>query len=303
MISLIIPFFNEVQNITPLIREIDEAMGTLHYEYEIVFVDDGSTDNSSSQVKKDGEKNNKIVLCTHKKRRGKGEALQTGIAKSKGDIIVFMDGDLQDDPRDIPRFLKEIEKGAQFVNGSRKIRKDNSVIRFYSELVNGFLKIFMDSPFTDINCGFKTFKREILTDIPLYGNNFRFLPLAAFYKGYAVAEIEVSNRPRIHGVSKFGIGKLLIGIFDTLTAYFLYRFAQNPLHFFGTIGAVAFGMGFIISFYLAIERIFFNVLLYRRPLLQLGIVLIIVGIQIIMTGIIGELIVYLHKKNQNKINK
>lgn len=298
MISLIIPFFNEGENITPLIREIDEAMGTLHYEYEIVFVDDGSTDNSSSQVKKNGEKNNQIVLCTHTKRRGKGEALQTGITNSCGEIIIFMDGDLQDDPHDIPHFLKKIDEGASFVNGVRKIRKDNSIIRFYSGLVNGFLKVFMDSPFTDINCGFKAFRREILTDIPLYGNNFRFLPLAAFYKGYEVTQIEVSNRPRIHGVSKFGISKLLIGIFDTLTTYFLFRFSQNPLHFFGTIGVGFFGLGFAVSLYLAVERIFFNVLLYRRPLLQFGVLLIIIGIQIIMTGIIGELIVYLHKKNQ-----
>ncbi|PIY68524.1 glycosyltransferase [Candidatus Roizmanbacteria bacterium CG_4_10_14_0_8_um_filter_39_9] len=300
MISIIIPFFNEEQNIVPLVKEIEGVMKPLNLGYEVIFVNDGSTDKSVSFVKKECEQSENIHLFGHKKRLGKGEALQTGITNSSGEIIIFMDGDLQDDPHDIPHFLKKIDEGALFVNGVRKIRKDNSIIRFYSGLVNGLLKKFMDSPFTDINCGFKAFKREILTDIPLYGNNFRFLPLAAFYKGYGVTQIEVSNRPRIHGVSKFGISKLLIGIFDTLTAYFLFRFSQNPLHFFGTIGAVAFGLGFIISFYLAIERIFFNVLLYRRPLLQLGIVLIIVGIQIIMTGIIGELIVYLHKQNQNQ---
>ncbi|MEO6508856.1 MAG: glycosyltransferase, partial [Patescibacteria group bacterium] len=144
--------------------------------------------------------------------------------------------------------------------------------------------------------GFKALKKEILKDTVFYGNNFRFLPLAAFTQGYKVTEVAVDNRARKYGVPKFGNGKAFIGLIDTITAYFLYKFAEKPLHFFGIIGGVFFVIGFLMALYLTIERVFFGVLLIYRPLLQLAILLIIVGIQIGMTGIIGELIVYLNKK-------
>jgi hypothetical protein len=142
------------------------------------------------------------------------------------------------------------------------------------------------------------FKRVILDDISLYGNNFRFFPLAAFYEGYRVSEVKVDNKPRIHGKSKYGISKLFIGLIDMVSAYFLYKFAEQPLHFFGTIGAFFLGIGLSGLFVLTIQRIFYGMLLYRRPLLQYVILLILVGIQIIMTGIIGELLVYLHNKKK-----
>jgi hypothetical protein len=141
-------------------------------------------------------------------------------------------------------------------------------------------------------------KREVLDDIVLYGNNFRFLPLAVYYQGFKVTEVEIRNRPRIHGKSKFGIMKVFIGIFDTMTAYFLYRFAERPLVFFGTIGGIIFSLGFLTALYLSYERIFYNVLLYRRPALQFAVLLIIVGLQIGLTGLIGELIVYLNKRKK-----
>ena len=159
------------------------------------------------------------------------------------------------------------------------------------------MKTFLHSPFTDINCCFKAFKRKVIQDFVFYGNNFRFFPLATYLNGYKVTEISVVNNQRKFGKTKFGKSKIFVGILDTLTAYFLFKFSEKPLHFFGIFGGAFFVIGFAISFYLAIERIFFNVLLYRRPVLQLGILLIIVGIQIVMTGIIGELIVYLNKKS------
>jgi glycosyltransferase involved in cell wall biosynthesis len=312
MISVIIPFYNEKENLPVLINQLIGTFKFIKDKWEIVLVNDGSTDVSTSNIKDQisllrqdyggqakiniKNQNEEIRIFNHRKRLGKGAALKTGIENSLGDIIVFMDGDLQDDPKDLPRFLKKIEEGYDFVNGIRTNRKDNILVKFYSLSATKFLQIFLHSPFTDINCGFKAFKKEILNDFILYGNNFRFLPLAAFYSGYRVTEISVNNRARRFGQSKFGTNKLFIGVLDTLTAYFLYKFSEKPLHFFGMVGGFLFLIGFLISFYLAIERIFFHVLLYRRPILQLGILLIIVGIQIIMTGIIGELIVYLNKK-------
>jgi len=291
MISIIIPYYNEEKNIPILTEEINTVMKQTGKEYEVILVDDGST----AKLQPTTHNLPTITYIEHKKRMGKGEALNTGLAVARGDIIVFMDGDLQDDPHDIPSFLQKIEEGYELVNGIRSKRKDTGIIKLYSGLANVVLRGAFKSPFTDINCGFKMFKRKVVDSSPLYGNNFRFLPLSAYYQGFKVGEVAVNNRKRMHGTSKFGVSKLFIGLLDMVTAYFVFKFAERPLHFFGMIGGVLFSVGFAISLYLTIERLFFNVLLYQRPLLQLGIVLIIVGIQIIMTGLMGELIVYFNK--------
>lgn len=294
MISIIIPFYNEKENIPILIGEIDKEMYKIGKEFEIILVDDGSEDNFQFPIS-NFHKN--IKLIKHKKRAGKGQALKTGLDKSIGEVIIFMDGDLQDEPRDLDKFLKKIDEGYDFVNGIRIGRQESLLIKTYSKLAAYFLKKFLNSPYTDINCGYKAFKRNVIKDFSFYGNNFRFFPLGVFYNGYMVTEIEVRNNKRMFGKSKFGPQKLLFGIFDTLTAYFLYKFAERPLHFFGLWGMISFIAGLIILAYLTVERIFFQVMLYRRPILFLGMLLIIIGIQIVMTGIIGELIVYLNKKN------
>lgn len=293
MISIIIPFYNEVESFPILVGQLNDQLNKLKKEFEIILINDGSTDNPQSEI----NNLNNVKLLTHKKRLGKGQALKTGIENSSGETIVFMDGDLQDDPADLPKLLEKINEGYDFVNGIREKRNDNLLVKFYSKVVAGFLKVFLNSPYTDINCGYKAFKKQVLKDFIFYGNNFRFFPLAVVYNGFKVTEINVKNNKRKFGKSKFGPNKLFTGLLDTLTAYFLFKFSEKPLHFFGSIGGITFFIGFIISFYLTIERLFFGVLLVTRPLLWLGILLIIIGIQIIMTGIIGELIVYLSKKN------
>lgn len=293
MISIIIPFYNEAKNLPILLKEIKTELTKLNKEYEVVLVDDGSTDNYKLSTSHD-----KVDLLIHKKRLGKGQALATGLKKARGEIIVFMDGDLQDDPSDIKIFLSRIEDGIDFVNGIRTERQDNFIVKLYSNLAKLFLQKFLKSPYTDINCGFKAFKKETVEGFIFYGNNFRFLPLSVFLKGYKVDEVRVTNRPRQFGKSKFGANKLLFGVFDTLTAYFIFKFAERPLYFFGPIGGLFFIIGFLVAFYLSFERIFFGVLLYRRPILQLTILLMIVGIQIVMTGIIGELIVFLSHRDK-----
>lgn len=296
MLSIIIPFYNEKESLVQLHKELTDALGSM--QYELIFIDDGSIDGGKEVLQNLSKTDSHILFTSFARRSGKGYALDKGVHMSKGERIMFMDADLQDDPKDIPHFLKKMDDGYDLVNGVRTKRKDSSVIKFYSKMGNGFLKKFLHSPFTDINCGFKLFKREMLDEIPLYSNNFRFLPVAAYYKGFQVTEIPVNNRPRKHGSSKFGITKSYVGFIDTITAYFLYQFAERPLHFFGTIGGIFFAFGFIVAAYLLYERIFQGVLLYRRPGLQFAIVFIVIGIQIIMTGFIGELIVYINKRNQ-----
>jgi glycosyltransferase involved in cell wall biosynthesis len=295
MISVIVPFYNEKESLPILIESLVLELDRLKKEYEIVLVDDGSDKNSKLQVK---IKN--LKLLEHRKRKGKGEALKTGVENSKGEILVFIDADLQDDPKDLPKFFEKIDQGYDFVNGYRVDRKENFLVKIYSKVASWFLKIFLHSPFSDINCGFKVFKKEVLKDFVFYGNNFRFFPLFVFYQGFKVTEVPVLNHPRRFGKSKFGPQKLFIGIFDMLTTYFLYKFSEKPLHFFGIFGGLISFFGFLILAVLAYERIFHHVLLYRRPILWLGILLVIVGIQIIATGIIGELMVYLSKKSKPK---
>jgi len=299
MISIIIPFYNEADNLNPLYRELKEELEKINEKYEIIFVDDGSTDEPVQKFKvhpANGGTNIKIIH--HAKKLGKGQALVTGLKAAVGDIVIFMDADFQDDPADIKKFLDKINEGYDLVNGVRLKRKDNTIVKLYSNFGNRFLKSFVKSPFTDINCGFKAFKRSILDDLVIYGNNFRFLPLDAFYKGFKVGEVAVNNRSRLHGKSKFGSKKLFIGMIDTATAYFLFQFSERPLHFFGIAGGIFFSLGAIILIILAVERLFLGWLLYRRPILFLGLILVIVGVQIVMTGMLGELIVYLDKRKK-----
>ncbi len=299
-LSIIIPFFNEKENLEPLYKELKHALENLKEVsfWEIVFVNDGSLDGGEKIAEKIAGIDNRVKLVSLNRQSGKGKALEEGLKKAKGDLIAFMDADLQDDPADLKKFLEKIFQGYDLVNGVRRKRQDNLVIKIYSKVFNWFLKNFLKSPFSDINCGFKVFRREVSERVPLYANNFRFFPLAAFYKGFKVSEVKVNNRQRFYGKSKFGVKKIFIGVLDTLTAYFLFQFAERPLHFFGALGGGIFSLGSIILGYLAIERLFFGELLYRRPILQLGILFVVIGVQIVMTGFLGELIVYLKREKE-----
>ncbi len=296
MISFIIPFHNEKENLAPLYKKIREVMKSLSQNFEIVFVDDGSTDASSQKIK--GKEN--TVLVSHRKRMGKGRALMSGFFASKGEVIFFMDADLQDDPADIPAFLEKIKHGYDLVNGWRKNRKDPFFKKFYSSIFNQFLLgVLLQSRFHDINCGFKAMRREVLEQVSLYGDNYRFIPILADKEGFKTSEVVVHHHPRHSGKSKYGFFRVISGFFDTVTTAFIYSFSEKPLHFFGPIGSIIFMAGFILCAYLAYERLFFGVLLFQRPALLLGVLLIIVGFQIIMTGIIGELIVYFNNKKES----
>lgn len=298
MISIIIPFYNEAGNLEKLADELVLEMEKLNRPFEVIFVNDGSTDASAQEVRRHLEYGKRIHLQSQRRRMGKGQALGLGISHSKGSIVIFMDGDLQNDPKDIQKLLEKIDEGYDFVNGIRDSRDDHELIKIYSSLANSFARIAMRSPFTDVNCAFKAMKREVLEEIIFYGNNFRFLPIAVYMSGFKVTEVKIHNRPRVAGVSKFGVMKVFTGLIDTFTAYFLFRYSERPLMFFGTIGGIFFGMGFVVALYLSAGRILYYQLLYNRPLLQFAVLLMIVGIQIIMTGFIGELIVYLSKKQK-----
>lgn len=294
MLSLIIPFHNEKDNLPELTERLLKVLRGTKQKFEIIYVDDGSTDGTTP-----GGKHDEVVVLTHPKRFGKGRALTTGFTKAKGATIIFMDADLQDDPDDLPAFIAKIEEGYEFVNGWRATRNDPINKTLPSAIFNYFLlDKLLHSPYHDINCGFKAMKREVLEKNPLYGDNYRFLPFIAYEQGYKIAEVQVQHHARKHGVSKYGFWRMLYGFFDTVTTYFIYRFAEKPLHFFGPIGLVSFTIGSLITFVLGIERIFFGVELYKRPIVLLGMLLIIVGLQVILTGILAELVVYFNNRRR-----
>ncbi len=295
MISIIIPFYNESESLPVLLKRLIEVCKKIKENWEIILVDDGSTDSFQFSI---FNFQKKIKLVKHRKRFGKGKALLTGFKESRGDVIVFMDADLQNDPFELKDFITALQRGYDLVIGWRKDRKDPITKRFPSYIFNTLLlKLFFHSKFHDINCGYKVMRRSVLQEIPLYGDNYRFLPIMADQAGFRTSEIVVAHHPRKFGKSKYGFLRLLFGLFDTVTTYLVYKFADKPLHFFGPIGGVLFIIGSAITIYLSIERIFFHMQLYRRPLLLFGTLLITVGIQVIMTGIIAELLVYLQKKN------
>lgn len=298
MISVIIPFYNEEENLVELIKRLTTEFDAMKEKYEIILIDDGSTDNYEKILPK---KSPELHVLKHRKRLGKGRALETGVAQSNGDIIVFMDADLQDDPSDLPKFMNKINEGYDFVNGWRKERLDPIAKTLPSSIFNYFLlKKLLKSRYHDINCGFKVMRREVLAEFVFYGDNYRFLPILVDRRGFKTTEVVVNHHPRMHGVSKYGFYRIFFGFFDTVTTYFIYTFAEKPLHFFGPIGGIFFLLGSFITLWLTVERLFFGVELYKRPLLLAGIFLIIVGLQVILTGITAELMVYLHKTRASK---
>lgn len=298
MLSVIIPFYNEEKSLNILINRLIEALKKINEEYEIILVDDGSNDSSIRRLA-DKVLNKQVKLISHKKKLGKGKALLTGFQESKGDVVAFMDADLQDDPSELPKFLEKINQGYDLVNGWRIERKDPLGKKIPSSIFNFFLlRLLLRSKFHDVNCGFKVMRRNVLEDISLYGDNYRFLPILADKSGYKTTEVTVQHHPRVYGKTKYGYFRLFSGLFDTLTTYFILKFSEKPLHFFGIVGLLFFLIGFTIAAVLTYQRIFYGMLLYRRPALLFAILLIIIGIQVIMTGIIGELIVYLHKKKK-----
>ncbi len=296
MISIIIPFHNEKDNLPELITRLQAVLGELKEKSEIVFIDDGSNDGYDTETDLGGRG---LVHLRNRKQLGKGRSLERGFETAKGDVIVFMDADLQDRPEDLPALLGKLEEGFDLVNGWRAKRNDPISKTLPSAIFNAvLLKPLLHSPFHDINCGFKVMRRSVLEEIPLYGDNYRFVPILAFQKGFKVTEVEVEHARRKHGKSKYGFVRIFYGLFDTVTTYFVYRFSEKPLHFFGPIGSSSFFIGLLITVWLSIERLFFGVELYKRPLLLAGIFLMIVGLQVFLTGVLGELIVYIHKSKK-----
>jgi len=315
-LSFVIPFFNEENSLNTLYKEILEQING--YEYEIIFIDDGSKDNSYQIVKGLSEKDNNVKIIKFRRNFGKSAALNTGFQNTTGDIIFTMDADLQDDPAEIPKFLEIIgtqtlgtqtsclqtskEKSWDIVTGWKKKRKDPLSKRLASKLFNFVASLTFGFKLHDYNCGFKAYKNHVLKEIDIYGEMHRYIPALARARGFTVKEIPVNHRQRAFGKSKFGSERYIRGYLDLLTVKLVTAFNRSPLYLFGGIGTIFTGAGFLLGAYLTILRVLKIIYLSNRPLLFFCMLLIIVGFQFFSIGLIGELLVNQSRKlNRNDI--
>ncbi|MBF0186635.1 MAG: glycosyltransferase family 2 protein [Magnetococcales bacterium] len=304
-----LPVYNEANNLVQLYDSLHTLLSSLGMSYELLFIDDGSDDRSYEVILSLHERDPLHVRGFQLRTNfGKGAAYSTGFSKARGDIIVTMDADNQDDPADLPLFLERIRKGADVVVGWKQDGKNTRVRSHASKLFNWTVSKLTGVRLHDVNCPFKAFRREVLEEVEIYGDLFRFLPVIAVSRGFSVTEIPVQNRPRLHGSSKFGISRYHRGLLDLMTVLMLTRFARRPLHFIGVNGILAGGIGFAILLFLTIAHLLFElgVLtseswdIHERPLLTLGVLLIIVGLQFFSIGLLGELIIARHGTRQDQ---
>ena len=298
-ISIIIPVFNEEESIEILHAEISEVLNQ-YPKWEIIFIDDGSHDGSYSIMKKIADQNHNISIIRFFKNFGKADALSEGFNQSKGDIIITMDADLQDDPSEIPSLIEKIQKGWDVVSGWKKNRQDPLSKKIPSRLFNFVTRILTGIKIHDFNCGLKAYKRKVINSIHVYGGLHRYIPVLASQKGFSVSEIEVNHRAREFGQTKYGGNRLFHGFFDLFTMLFTGKYFNRPLHFFGFIGIILFMAGIIISFYLTIGWLQ-GIWIGNRPIFFLGILLLIVGIQFFSLGLLGELFIKNTVQSEKKV--
>lgn len=289
-LSIVIPLFNEVESLPELHASLSEVLDRLPQPAEMIFVDDGSTDGSMEAIRQLRERDPRVRGVQFRRNHGKSAALAAGLARATGTCLITLDADLQDDPAEIPRLLAKLEEGYDLVSGWKRGRVDPLLKRATSTIFNRVTGWLTGVRLHDINCGLKAYRREVTDTIRIYGQLHRFLPVLALKEGFRLGEIEVRHRPRKCGRSKFGVSRFAGGFFDLLTVLFLTRYTRRPLHLFGIAGVMALAIGAAISLYLAYQRVFLSAYLSNRPLLFLGILLVIVGVQSISLGLIGEMI-------------
>lgn len=306
-VSFVIPTKNEEDTLEKLYQRIDAVMRKIKTSYEIIFVDDGSTDRSFEKMKLLKKKNDsKIAIIKHRGNWGKSTALQSGFRISRGNIIITMDADLQDTPEEIPNFIKKIEEGYDLVSGWKKVRHDPLSKTLPSKIGNGMASLLTGVKLHDFNCGFKAYKSSVINNLSLYGELYKFIPIIAAKKNYKITEIVVKHKKREFGKSKFGWERNAKGFLDLMTIFFITGYIKKPGHFFGTLGLLSFLVGFIIGIYITYLRITTGGIDFRYPLLFLGILAMIIGIQLITTGLLAELFVYYmspRESNDDKIEE
>lgn len=288
-ISIVVPVLNEWESLPQLHKELTDVLRDVGKSYEIIIVDDGSDDGSVELARDLVAKDDAVILIELRRRFGKATALQAGFKVSRGEIVFTLDADLQDDPKEIPRFLEALDNDFDLVSGWKKDRKDPLAKTIPSKFFNFVTSRMSGLKLRDFNCGFKAYRREVIEDLNVYGELYRYIPVVVHAKGFRVGEIAVSHRERQFGKSKYGLERFVRGPLDLFTIMFLISFQKRPLHLFGPVGVSIGFIGFLINAYLAVLWVQGQGI-GSRPLLMLGVLMVIVGIQILVFGLLGEMI-------------
>lgn len=288
-ISVVIPLLNEEKSLEELYNKISTAIR--NYSFEIVFVDDGSTDSSWKVIGSISENDPRVKAIRFRRNYGKSDALQSGFEVAKGKYVVTIDADLQDDPDEIPALIDMLKDGQELVSGWKKERNDPITKTVPSRFFNYVTRLTTGIHLHDFNCGLKAYRKEVTESIYLYGELHRYVPLLAKWEGFnKIDEKPVKHHPRKYGKTKFGISRFLNGFLDLLTLLIVHRYMQRPMHFFGSLGVLFLLVGGVINLYLAYIKIFYDAILGNRPLLFLGIMLVVVGVQFFSIGFLGDMI-------------
>ena len=295
MVSVVVPVHDEERTVALLFDELQSALDPLGQPWEAVFVDDGSTDGSFAALTRLHDAHDNVRVVRLRRNFGKAAALAAGFANAEGEIVVTIDADLQDDPAEIPRLLAKLDEGFDLVSGWKAHRRDPITRRALSRIFNWVTGRVSGLRLHDLNCGLKAYRAEVVQGLRLYGELHRFIPVLAHYRGHRIAELPVNHRPREHGRSRYGVERYLRGFLDLLTVSFIGRYRYRPLHLFGGLGLGLGALGMAVLVYLTVLKISGEAI-GRRPLLILGVLLVVVGLQFFSLGLISELITSQHEE-------
>ena len=298
-LSLVIPVLNERPSLEDLYSRLVAVLSAMNLQYEIIFVDDGSTDGSLEKLKEIHVHNSSVRYIRFRRNFGKSAALAAGFRSARYPIIVTMDSDLQDLPEQLPLMIDKLLEGYDLVSGWRQDRIDPLTTRIGSKLYNWTTSLLTGVKLHDINCGFKCYRREVLDEVMIYGERHRYIPVLASYRGFRMGEVKIAHAARRHGKSHYGIGKVFGGVFSLLSVILMTRYTNRPLHFFGLMGVLLGGLGSAIDLYLITVRLFFHQWLSNRPLLIIGTLLIIVGVQFVLFGLLAEMVAFSYRRDSD----
>ena len=300
-LSLVVPVYDEQDNLKLLHEDLLEAFSKFDFQYEIIYIDDGSTDSSLGELRKIVETDKTAMVIQLRRNFGQTAAISAGIDNARGRVVVCLDADLQNDPADIPRLLEKLEEGYDLVSGWRINRKDHWLFRnSVSRVANWIISAITDLKLHDCGCTLKAYRRELLHHIRLYGQTHRFIPAMAVIVGASIAEIPVNHRPRVHGRSKYGLGRTISVILDLLTVRFLSGASGNAVKVFGGFGLLLVGLSFCSGLTMLFQKLLYNISFIQTPLLLLSALLFILGFQSIFMGLTAELLIRTYHESQGK---
>lgn len=304
-LSIILPIYNEEESLPHLLDELVPALECTGRSFEIICVDDGSTDTSYAEMKRLRARDARVRLVRFRRNFGQTAAFAAGFDRARGEVIVTMDADLQNDPADIPKLLAKVDEGYDVVSGWRVERWREGFLsrltrKLPSAMANWLISTGTGVYLHDYGCALKAYRREVIENINLYGDLHRFIPAIASYVGVTVAEVPVRYRSRQYGSSKYGLGRVTRVILDLLTVRFLLSYSTRPIQIFGLLGLLTFALGVVLGIYLSYMKLVYGIALAERPLLLLAILLVMIGVQLVTMGLLGELVVRTYHESQNK---